>query len=38
MWLACRNPELRESFEATIAEYQDRIAHLQRLNSAAGEK
>jgi hypothetical protein len=38
MWLSCRNPELREAFEATIAEYQDRIAHLQRLNKAAGEK
>jgi hypothetical protein len=34
MWLSCRNPELKEVFESKIAEFQERIAYLERLNRA----
>jgi hypothetical protein len=36
-WLTCRSPELREALEAKVLEYEDRIAHLERLNRAARE-
>jgi len=36
-WLTCRSMELREALEAKVLEYEDRIAHLERLNRAARE-
>ena len=30
-WLTCRSPELKEVLEAKVIEYEDRIAHLERL-------
>jgi hypothetical protein len=33
-WLTCRNPALREVLESKVAEYEDRIEHLERLNKA----
>jgi hypothetical protein len=33
-WLTCRSMELREALEAKVVEYEDRIAHLERLNRA----
>lgn len=33
-WLTCRSPELKEALEAKVLEYEDRIAHLERLNRA----
>jgi hypothetical protein len=37
-WLTCRSTELREVLEAKVHEYEDRIAHLERLNRAASER
>jgi len=37
-WLTCRSMELKEALEAKVAEYEDRIAHLERLNKVAREK
>ena len=34
-WLTCRSPELKEMLEGKIAEYDERIEHLERLNRAA---
>jgi len=34
-WLTCRSLELKEALEAKVLEYEDRIAHLERLNKAA---
>jgi hypothetical protein len=34
-WLTCRSGELKEALEAKVIEYEDRIAHLERLNRAA---
>lgn len=36
-WLTCRSPELREALEAKVLEYEDRVAHLERLVRAARE-
>lgn len=36
-WLTCRSAELKEALEAKVLEYEDRIAHLERLNRAASE-
>jgi hypothetical protein len=36
-WLTCRSPELREALAAKVVDYQDRIAHLERLIRAARE-
>ena len=37
-WLTCRSMELKEALEAKVLEYEDRIAHLERLNRAASDK
>jgi hypothetical protein len=37
-WLTCRSMELKEALEAKVLEYEDRIAHLERLNRAARER
>jgi hypothetical protein len=36
-WLYCRSMELKEALEAKVLEYEDKIAHLERLNKAARE-
>jgi hypothetical protein len=36
-WLSCRSMELKEALEAKVLEYEDKIAHLERLNKAARE-
>ena len=33
-WLNCRSPELKEMLEAKMADYEDRIEQLERLNKA----
>jgi hypothetical protein len=33
-WLHCRSPELKEVLEAKVADYEERIEHLERLNRA----
>ena len=33
-WLTCRSPELKEMLEAKMAEYEERIDQLERLNRA----
>ena len=34
-WISSRSLELKEMFEAKMAEYEDRIEQLERLNKAA---
>jgi hypothetical protein len=36
-WLMCRSPELKEALEAKVVEYEDRIAHLERMIRTARE-
>lgn len=36
-WLICRSPELKEALEAKVVEYEDRIAHLERMIRAVRE-
>jgi hypothetical protein len=36
-WLTCRSPELKEALAARVAEFEDRIAHLERVNRASRE-
>jgi ferredoxin-NADP reductase len=36
-WLTCGSMEMREALEAKVLEYEDRIAHLERLNRMARE-
>ena len=36
-WLTCRLPELKEALEAKVLEYEERIAHLERLLRAREE-
>jgi hypothetical protein len=36
-WLMCRSMEMKEALEAKVLEYEDRIAHLERLNRATKE-
>jgi hypothetical protein len=37
-WLSCRSMEMKEALEAKVVEYEDRIAHLERLNRAARDE
>jgi len=34
-WLTCRSPELKEILESKVAEYEERIEQLERINRAA---